>query len=357
MSLTQIARLAGVSPAAVSFALRGSHKVSSATRARVQAIADRLGYRPNAKLSELMAQTRASQNPEVKSCLGIISLHDEPRPWEHSEHFSRIHTSMTRRAGQLGYRLEPFWLGAPGMTAGRLRSVLDTRGIQGLLSFGSPVLNDRFPAEIDHYAVVTIGLSLQTPLNRITSHFYNDATQVLNKVHSLGYRRPALVIGQFEEVRTAYAIGAYLGWCERMQPSSPPIPVLRLDWAEQRPFFTWFERHRPDVVVVVLLSNALPEFSRLLRQKKISVPGDLGVAVITHFLEGSGFCGLQQNQELMGEWAVDQLVARINHRDFGIPAHPHIEMVEGCWVDGTSLRSPPGTSVTPAPRPVRAGSG
>lgn len=55
----------------------------------------------------------------------------------------------------------------------------------------------------------------------------------------------------------------------------------------------------------------------------------------------------------MGEWAADQLVARINHRDFGIPAHPHIEMVEGCWVEGTSLRSPAAEPGDSPRQPVR----
>jgi LacI family transcriptional regulator len=48
---------------------------------------------------------------------------------------------------------------------------------------------------------------------------------------------------------------------------------------------------------------------------------------------------MQQNQQLMGEWAVELLVARIMHRDFGIPAIPRLEMVESRWLDGTSLRA------------------
>jgi len=32
------------------------------------------------------------------------------------------------------------------------------------------------------------------------------------------------------------------------------------------------------------------------------------------------------------------LVSRVIHRDFGIPATPHIEMVESRWIDGTTLR-------------------
>jgi LacI family transcriptional regulator len=70
----------------------------------------------------------------------------------------------------------------------------------------------------------------------------------------------------------------------------------------------------------------------------LSVPGDFGVAVMTHLLDGTGFSGMQQNQPLIGAWAVELLVSRVMHRDFGIPATPHIEMVESRWIDGGSLR-------------------
>jgi len=70
------------------------------------------------------------------------------------------------------------------------------------------------------------------------------------------------------------------------------------------------------------------------------VPQDLGVAVLTQILEGTDFSGLQGNQRLVGEWAVEMTVGRIMHGDFGIPTHPRIEMVEMDWVDGKTLRPP-----------------
>jgi DNA-binding LacI/PurR family transcriptional regulator len=340
MSIRKIARLAGLSPAAVSLALRESPKISAATRRRVNRLAAQIGYRPSAKITELMSTVRARREADNEGCFGVISLYPNARPWEGSEHLTRIHASMTRRAYDLGYRLEPLWLRAPGMTYRRFRSILDARGIQGLLCFGSPVLDEQFPAELDHYAVVTIGLSIQTPLHRVTSHFYNDTTHALNKVHALGYRRPGLVLSRYEEGRSAYAhSSAYLGWWDRLLKEERPIPVLRLDKVEERPLLTWLHRHRPDVIVFVHLFDALRKFSVILREQRIAVPGQIGVAAVSHHIEGTGFSGMQQNQQLMGEWAVELLVARIMHRDFGIPAIPRLEMVESRWVDGASLRA------------------
>ena len=68
------------------------------------------------------------------------------------------------------------------------------------------------------------------------------------------------------------------------------------------------------------------------------MPGKIGVAAVSHFPGGTGFSGMQQNQLLIGAWAVELLLARTVHRDFGSPANPRIEMVESQWVDGGSLR-------------------
>ena len=67
----------------------------------------------------------------------------------------------------------------------------------------------------------------------------------------------------------------------------------------------------------------------------------LGVLAMSQFVDGTGFAGLQQNQELMGAWTIELLVSRINHQDFGISENPRIEMVESRWIDGPSLRAQP----------------
>jgi LacI family transcriptional regulator len=339
-SLRGIAQLAGVSASTVSLALHGSSKIPAATRRKIRALADRVGYRPSAKVAELMEQIRASRGGPVLSCLGVISLYDHPRPWENSEHLRRIHASMAAHALKLGYRLETLWMRAPGMTYQRFRTVLDARGIQGLICFGSPALDDKFPAELDHYAIVTVGLSIQTPLHRVTSHIYSDTVRALEKIYQLGYRRPGLVLSTNEDVRGAHThVSAYLGWHDRKLPRTRPIPALIIDAVKDRRLGDWLKRHQPDVMVFAHMHEAVRELAPWLRQRGIEVPQQLGVAVVSHFLEGTGFSGMQQNQADIGSWAVELVLARIAHQDLGIPTHPRIEMVESEWVEGTTLRA------------------
>jgi LacI family transcriptional regulator len=339
MNLRDVARQAKLSTAAVSLALNDSPKVSRATKTRVRRLARRLGYHADARVVALMRHLRKPHELRQSACFGVISFYDSPRPWEQSLHLTRLHEGMIRRASELGYRLEPLWLKEPGMTSRRFRGILEARGIEGLLCFGSPEFGQEFPTEIDHFAVVTQGLSISTPLHRIINHAYRDTVESLVKLHQRGYRRPGLVLGQYEDLRSAHAhSAAYLGWCERIAGRGCDLPILRMNDVEPALFLKWQRRHRPDAIILVHVPSALREFSAALHRVGRRVPEDLGVGLICPVIEGSGFSGMQEDQLTMGERAVELLVARIANRDLGIPSSPRIEMVEGQWVEGNSLR-------------------
>ena len=340
MNLRHLARLADLSPAAVSLALRDSPKISAATKKRVRQLADKMGYRSDARVVAMMSHLRKPRAVRPQACFGVISFYDHPKPWEKSRHLTRIFQGMTKRADQLGYRLEPIWLREPGITYRRVRDILTTRAIEGLLCFGSPNFEQEFPQEFGEFAVVTVGLSISSPQHRVTSHFYNDTGNALNRAHRLGYRRPGLVLGRYEEGRSALAhSSAYLGWCEAHLGPGEALPILRLAAVEKEPVVDWLEAHQPDVIIFVNLPETIPQLRAILRAQRRPSGRELGVAVLSHIVEGTGFSGLQQNQLLMGAWALELLAARIENHDLGIPSNPRIEMVESEWVEGKSLPS------------------
>lgn len=342
MNVRHLAKLAGVSASAVSLALRDSPRISAKTKALVRRLAKEHGYRPDARITDFMRHLRKPRDVRQQACFGVISFYDSPRPWEKSWHLAKIHDGMSARAAELGYRLEPLWLRAPGMTLRRFGEILAARAIDGLLCFGSPDFLQEFPPELGAQAVVTVGLSIRTPLHRVTSHFYNDTVTALHRAHALGYRRPGLVLGTHEDTRSAYAhSAAYLGWCEHTLGLKAALPVLRLREVEEPPLTSWLVTHRPDVVVFVHLPDMIARFGGVLRRLQIETPRRLGVVVLSHKVEGTGFAGLQQNQRLIGGWAVELLAARIANRDFGIPANPRTELVESEWIDGPTLKPRP----------------
>lgn len=97
------------------------------------------------------------------------------------------------------------------------------------------------------------------------------------------------------------------------------------------------EAGRPDALVFVHQGDWLEELRALFRRNRVRVPEDLGVLAISPTLAGTEFAGLQENQLLLGTWAVELLADRIANRDLGIPEIPRIEVVKSVWQDGFSL--------------------
>ena len=338
MTLRDLAKIANLSPSAISLALRDSPRISAATKERVRALAAEHGYHSDARIVDMMRHLRKPRVQRERACFGIISFYDHQRPWEKSTHLTRIHDGMTKRATELGYRLEPLWLRAPGLSLRRFHEILKARGIEGLLCFGSPNVEETFPAELGDFAIVTVGFSIQTNLHRVTSRPYRDTFQACDRLHELGYQRIGLILSNNEDRRTLHShASAYLGWCENHRGDRQALPILRVDEVEAGPFLQWRAANRPDAILLVHSPSAVSQFKLVLDVNGIRTPDDLGVAVLSHLVAESGFAGLEQNQNLMGVWAVELLAARIANRDFGIPAIPRIEMVESQWVDGPSL--------------------
>jgi len=339
VNIRHLARLAGLSPSSVSLALRDSPKISAARKAQVRRLAEQVGYRSDARVVAMMRHLRKPAAVRESACFAVMSFYPGRQPWEQSLHGIRIYEGMSRRAAELGYRLEPLWLRSPGMTHRRFRGILEARGIEGLLCFGSPNFDEEFPAELSRCAIVTVGLSLRTPLHRVVSDSFSDTVTALDRLQRLGYLRPGLVISSYEELRGAHKhTAAYLGWCEHRLGQAAALPILRLDEVEPAPLLTWLKRERPDALVFVHQGDVLGDLQALLRRHRVRVPRNLGVLAISPTLAGAKFAGLHENQLMMGVRAVELLAARIANRDLGIPRFPRIELVESLWQDGHSLR-------------------
>jgi LacI family transcriptional regulator len=76
-TIREIAAAAGVSAMTVSLALRGSREVSAATRKRIRALAESMGYRPNPMVSALMQQVAGGAREQAQELgFGLLCSQD-----------------------------------------------------------------------------------------------------------------------------------------------------------------------------------------------------------------------------------------------------------------------------------------
>ncbi len=343
---SDLAARLGVHPATVSLALRNSPTISMEMRRRVQALAAELGYHPDPALSALMAyrsQRQAAQRP-VHVVAYVTDWYTE-FGWKKMPAHAGFHAGAERKAAQLGYRLEHFWLGAEGMNARRLSRILHTRRITGVLL--ATHRHDREgPLELEWEQIsgVRIDYHPRSPaLNAVTNHQTAMVRTAYRKALEAGCRRVGLVMPREfdEQVDWAWSAGFLL---EQDRAGADRIPILYHDARRESrgggpgvaPFAAWLKAYRPDVILA-----HTPFIQPDLDMLGLAVPDDM--ALIDLFLtraDGS-MAGLWHHCERVGEVAMEQLAIQLQQNQFGVPAVSAFTYVEGGWVDGRTLRPPP----------------
>ncbi|MFE9480095.1 LacI family DNA-binding transcriptional regulator [Streptomyces spororaveus] len=178
VTLLDVARAAGVSKSTVSDALQGSGRVAEATRDRVRAVAEELGYRPNSAARRLR---RAST--------GAVGLH-LPQTATRLDYYMNLAFGAVQRAQEEG--LDVVLLAPAGGASGPLASRVDgllvidpevgDSAVPGLLGSGVPVVTG------ERY----LGPS-PTPAGAVVCDNAASLTALLDHVRDRGARRPALL--------------------------------------------------------------------------------------------------------------------------------------------------------------------
>ncbi len=330
--MSDIAREAGLSQATVSMALRNHPSIPAVTRKRVQEIAERLGYRPNALVSALMSQLQTGRDERQISRIALIDAWPLEVGWKAYPLFARQAEGMKSRAHALGYRLEEFRLKEDGMTPRRLSKILATRGIAGMIIPPMPRGLSRLHLAWDHFAAVAVNYSLIRPeLHRAAFDTYGTAWQAFRALHRLGYRRLGIALTADDNQRTlSHNLGAFSAFSFRLAEKDR-LPPHVCTTPDRQEFLTWLRTHRPEV----LLSYQW-EFREWLDDAGLRIPEDIGYACLAS--AKPNFAGIDQNGEAVGAAAIDLLVAQLHRNERGIPMQPTTLLVEGRWVPGPTVR-------------------
>ena len=336
-TMKTIAELAGVSVMTVSRALRNQSVLPKETRARIQKIAREIGYRPNPMISTLMAQLYGSRTDMQSPVICYVTAYPESDHWRDLPYNVTAYQGASRRAEELGFRLEHFCLTTPGMTYSTANRILKTRGVVGLLLPPLPVPHpEKVDLNWDLFACATIGYNLKRPeLHRAMVDHIALIRLAYRSLWNLGYRRIGLALRPDDdnEVDNKWISG----FCTEQfyRPACDRVPILLEENWNQANFTKWFLKHPMDAVITLHI-----EVIEWIKQAGFRIPQDVGVALQDLSLKTihKGLSGVDQRTDLVGEMAFDLVVEQINHNQRGVPKVAKLIMVEGVWVEGENVR-------------------
>lgn len=333
-TMQQIADAAGVSRMAVSLALRNSPKISVATATRIRQMADELGYRPNPMVSALMTQLRQAREVKKPSVLAYVTAFPTERGWRRPGPFVAFFEGAQRRAAELGYVLEEWWLRRPGMTERRFCDILNTRDIHGLIVAPLPAGAGELQFEWAQFASATISYSLAAPeLNRASNDCFSAINIALRELTALGYRRIGLAIPEETDAQVRQHWTAAMLAYQHQIPVAERVPTLLKTAHSTRSFSNWFQENQPHAVV-----SLGGEGMRILSELGLRVPQDVGFANLALAPEDDDMAGVNQYSDLVGAAAVDLVDAQLRRNERGVPRHSKTVLISGEWVPGSTVR-------------------
>ncbi len=337
VTLQDVAKQSGVHRTTVSLALRDHPRIPRETRERVKSAAARLGYQINPLVAALM-QSRRLGRPVKHVTLAYVTNYPTRYGWKPVHHDRPDYfPSAVARARELGYNLEDFWLAEPGMTPARFCDILTARNIHGLIIGRLPPGQNSLQLDWSRFSCVALGMTLRSPvLHHVTENHFDTVWQGMQRCLERGYRRVGFV---FSEANDSPRVGdRWLGAYLLQQLSFPakdrlpPCPQIP---ADERVFARWFQRTRPDALI---LTHARPVLGWLKRMN-VAVPRDVGIID----LEGHPqleCAGVRYDPTKVGALAIEMLIGLLHRNETGVPAtNQHEVLLTGEWCEGRTLPS------------------
>jgi LacI family transcriptional regulator len=335
-NMQQIGLVAGVSKSAVSLAMRNDPRIPESTRLRVQAIAREMGYQRNPVVDSLMTQLRAGRQPTFQANLALINC-SPIQDLRKNHTFRRLREGVLRRAKDLGYGIEEFWLQQPDMRPQRLKQIVETRGIRALILVAALSPDTIEKGYVDFwydFACAVIGVThLNNKLNCASNDQYLTARRATEKVLELGYKRPMLVVPPEDDslLEDKFSAGFY-SICRRLAPKDQ-LAAVALNEADPSHALLAIRQQKPDVVI-----TNKSELYDALQDDGFSIPKDLGLVHLDWHDALANIAGMRQNNRVVGSAGVDLVVGQLQKNEFGSQEFPKVVQIESVWIDGPSVK-------------------
>lgn len=334
-TIRDVARIAGVTPSTVSYALSGKRAISEETRERIQRAIEELDFTPNAGARALaLSQTNV---------LGLFLQFQED---EFAPAMLQYVLPVSTSARTHGFDL--LMVTDPDVDAA-IRRTTSSAMVDGVVlldvTYDDPRLE---PLRQTKQPVALIGYARDAGgFDAVDLDFGEAARMALDHLVELGHREILLITpprhvsdrgGSYSwrfrdaaaERAARHGIELHVVEGESRQPGLGAVVTAALD------------RFRAATALLVHNDATVAALPTLLRERGISVPDDLSVVGIFSAEFGSAFSlpytAVDTRPDVLGEWAVTRLVQRI--ADPVKADAPRVRLIEPGFSDRGSTRPP-----------------
>jgi LacI family transcriptional regulator len=338
VSAADIAQAAGVSKSTVGYVLRNQAGPSRETRERVQKVAQKLGYVPDARIASWMARVRGAKSKEFLP-IAWLNTNVERDAWHKYSFLSPLLEGARERCEQLGYRLEEIWALQPGMTMKRTAAILYQRGIEGVIVTPRAT---HVRLNWNNLAGVALGAELLAPqLHRVGPDVTFNLLLTLKLVKRFGYQRIGICLTDVFDRATHRVVSAMAYHFAATAPASKAVaPLFYSSMGDERAiaerqFRAWLGQHKPDVIV-----GHDFRLVRWVEAAGYAVPQKMGIVHLALDDDVLDWSGIYSNRRQMGRTAAELVISLVQNRQFGAPKVAMETTVRGCWRQGRTLLIP-----------------
>jgi DNA-binding LacI/PurR family transcriptional regulator len=334
-TLRSLAKILGLSRTTVSDALRGSPRVDPGTALRVKQAAREAGYRRNPLAGALMSELRRSRGAAFRGVLAAIDFNEPDRPPDGAPYHRELVTGLEARAAELGFKVEKFSVGHAGVSVQRLDSILQSRGINGVILLPAWDEPDLSNLDWTRFSGIYTDYIIERPkLHTVCSDQYRSLLAALQRLAGLGYRRHGLYLQQHQDERLQYRWSAAFRAFQVSHPKIKSIPPLIVERFDRVEFMRWFRKHRPDVVLGH--NSGAVEWMEACGAR---VPATHGFVCLNLHMKSRPCAGLDLQPRTLGARSAELLIAQLQRNETGIPQWPSTTTIPARWVDGPTLRT------------------
>jgi DNA-binding LacI/PurR family transcriptional regulator len=299
--------------------LKNDPRIGKATRERIRAAAEALGYRPIPALEKAMQQMSRARHSPLRDLLGFIIGPAISRGWYARD----ILEGATHRAGALGYKAECFYLDETERASQQLERQLRARNIRGLLIL--PL--DRIEADPglhwEKFSVVnTTSLKPQLSFHSVHNDDFGNSERLIQAILAQGFKRPGLIMLSDIDRRMHHALSANYLWTWTESLALPAIPPFYLDAPDASATLgEWFSQYKPDALLVA--DADMRDWLAPLLPASPKPPSWFAYSQAQPVLPG-----LFPDFGNIGSAAVDLLTAQLMRDEYGLPQFAKRVMVQ-----------------------------